>query len=65
MNSSAIRKALIEAGIEYTETDFMSNGFWGKRFTFDLRLRRKINALFGERVFVQAYNNQIAIVTYG
>lgn len=65
MNGSAIRKTLIEAGIEYTETDFMSNGFWGKRFTFEPKLRRKINALFGEKVIVQAYNHQLCIVTYG
>lgn len=64
MNASTIRKKLIEAGIEYTETDFMSNGFWGKRFTFEPKMRRKVNALLGDTI-VQAYYNQLCIVTYG
>ena len=64
INANAVRRMLTEAGIEFTERDELDR-FWYKRFLFDTKYRRKVNALFGDTVTVMAYHQKLNIVMYG
>ena len=64
INANAVRRMLTEAGIEFIERDELDR-FWYKRFLFDTKYRRKVNALFGDTVTVMAYHQKLNIVMYG